>query len=371
MPVRSPDDADLLLPSGAILVHVGPFKTGSSSLQMALYTRRSEILELGVHYPGTAYRHLRPIAAVMGRGPRGVPSVPPEEWDELVAEIRTVDAPRTVLSSEGLSTAGIKIVTRVVDDLGADRVHVVRVERRLDRLLPSAWQERVKSSNETRSLDQFLDDVLSADPAGSQGKRASFWAAHSLDRFLGRWQAVLPGEHIHVVMADEGSPRATSGIFERLLGLPAGMLDPMQRSNSSMTWERVELLRRLNEVFDERGWPDRLRRRLLQGAVVSGLREAPSSTFDVGIPPVSGDHLRRTAELSAGRIELLRSGSFDVIGDPEATRVSADADPSPGTPAPDAPASIAIETVVRTVEELLTEHRTRTWGNPSEPDRAS
>ena len=88
----------------------------------------------------------------MGRGPRGVPSVPAEESVELVADIRDVDAPRTVVSSEGLSTAGTKTVARVVADLGADRVHVVTVERSLDRLLPSAWQERVKSSNETQEL---------------------------------------------------------------------------------------------------------------------------------------------------------------------------------------------------------------------------
>jgi hypothetical protein len=357
VPVRSPDDADLLLPSGAILVHVGPFKTGSSSLQMALHTRRREILELGVHYPGSAYRHLRPIAAVMGRGPRGVPSVPAQEWDELVADIRQVGAPRTVVSSEGLSTAGAKTVARVVDDLGADRVHVVRVERRLDRLLPSAWQERVKSSNETRSYDRFLDAVLSADPTDSQDKSASFWVAHSLERFLGRWQPVLPDDHIHVVVAEEGNPRATSGVFERLLGLPEGMLDPLQRPNSSMTWERVELCRRLNEVFDERGWSDRLRRRVLQGAIVNGLRDSPPSPYDVRIPAVSGDHLRRTAELSAGRIELLRAAAFDVIGDPEATRVPADGGPSPDAATPAVPTSIAIEAVVAAVEELLDDRK--------------
>ncbi len=284
--------------------------------------------------------------------------VPAEEWDELVADIRDVDAPRTVVSSEGLSTAGTKTVARVVADLGADRVHVVRVERRLDRLLPSAWQERVKSSNETRSYAEFLDDVLSADPVAAQDRPASFWAAHSLERFLGRWQAVLADDHVHVVVADEGNPRATSGVFERLLGLSAGMLDPLQRPNSSMTWERVELCRRLNEVFDERGWPDRLRRRLLQGAIVNGLRESPPSPFDVRIPPVSGDHLRRTAELSAGRVELLRTAAFDVIGDPEATRVTADGGSGPDVPAPDVPSVIAIEAVVGAVEELLADRGT-------------
>jgi hypothetical protein len=358
VPVRSADDADLLLPSGAILVHVGPFKTGSSSLQMALHTRREEVLAHGVLYPGTGYRHLREIASLMGRGPRGVPTVPPEEWAAFVAEIHHADAPRTVVSSEGLSTAGPKIVARLVGDLGADRVHAVRVERRLDRLLPSAWQERIKSSNETRTFPEFLDDVLAADPATSQGKRASFWAAHSLERYLERWRPVLPADRIHVVVADERHPAATSAVFERLLGLPTGMLDPMQRPNSSLSWNQVELCRRLNEVFDVHGWPDRLRRRTLQGALLPGLRDAGPSADDVRIPAVSGDHLRRTAELSAQRIDLLANSGIDVIGDPEPTRVSYDG--SAEVPEPEAPRTISIEAVVHAVEQLMIQRQKAT-----------
>jgi hypothetical protein len=358
VPVRSADDADLLLPSGAILVHVGPFKTGSSSLQMALHTRRQEVLAHGVLYPGTAYRHLREIASLMGRGPRGVPAVPPEEWTDFVAEIHRADAPRTVVSSEGLSTAGPKIVARLVQDLGPDRVHVVRVERRLDRLLPSAWQERIKSSNETRTFPRFLDDVLAADPATSTGRRASFWAAHSLERYLERWQPVLPPDRIHVVVADERDPGATSAVFERMLGLPAGMLDPTQRPNTSLSWNQVELCRRLNEVFDEHDWPDRLRRRTLQGALLPGLRDAGPSAVDVRIPAVAGDHLRRAAELSARRVELLTSSGVDVIGDPESTRV--DHDGSVGEAEPEPPTTISIEAVVHAVEQLMIQRQKAT-----------
>jgi hypothetical protein len=352
VPVRTADAADLLLPPSSILVHIGPFKTGSSALQMALHSRRSDLLEHGLLYPGTEYRHVRPIAAVMGRGPRGVPDVPEQEWQDLLEEIERVAAPRTILSNEGLSTAGPRMIERIVGDLGAERVHVVRVERRLDRLLPSAWQERIKSSNETRAYPEFLDDSLGADPATAQGKRASFWAAHSLEKFLDRWCAVLPDDRIHVVVSDDRNPLATTAVFERLLGLPPGMLDPTQRPNTSLSWERVELCRRLNELFDERGWPDRLRRRLLQQAVVGGLRDAPVGDHDTRIPPVSGQRLARTAELSDRRIGLLSTTGVDVIGDPELTRVTYD----PGAPVPDdpeLPTTIAIAPVVAAIEHLV------------------
>lgn len=351
MPVRPADDADLLLPPGSVLVHIGPFKTGSSALQQALHARRSQIRDHGVLYPGTTYRHLREAAAVMGRGPRGVSDVPEREWTDLVDEIQRSHAARSVVSSEGLSTAGRRVVKRIVDDLGRDRLHVVRVERRLDRLLPSAWQERVKSSNESRTYPEFLDDVLAADPATAEGRRVSFWAAHSLEKFLDRWRSALPDDHIHVVVADDSDPRGTAAVFERMLGLPAGMLDPTQRPNSSLSWERTEVCRRLNEVFDERGWPDKMRRRLLQNAVVKAFREAPAGAHESRIPPVTGDRLRRTAELSAARIHLLTTSGIDVIGDPEPTRVIAGS----ATSEPDAPppTTIDIAPVVAALEELI------------------
>lgn len=326
---------------------------------MSLHSRRAELREYGVLYPGTTYRHLREIAAVIGRGPRGVPTVPAEEWADFVAEIQAAGAPRTVISSEGLSTAGPATLARIVADLGPDRVHVLRVERRLDRLLPSAWQERIKSSNETRSYVEFLDDVLSADPASAQDKRASFWSAHGLERFLARWEPLLPVEHLHVVVADESDRLAVPAVCERLLGLPAGMLDPTQRPNTSLSWDRVELCRRLNEIFDQHGWPDGLRRRLLQGAVVNGLRSVPEGDLDPRIPRVSGAHLRRTAELSAARVDLLTSSGMDVIGDPELTRVVADQASDERPTEDDTPTTISLDAVAAAVETLLVESATR------------
>jgi len=358
VPVRTADGADLLLPPSSILLHIGPFKTGSSALQMALHSRRTDLLELGVLYPGTEYRHVRPVAAVMGRGPRGVPEVPEQEWLDLLDEIGRVAAPLTVLSNEGLSTAGPRTIRRIVGDLGAERVHVVRVERRLDRLLPSAWQERIKSSNETRPYPEFLDDTLTAEPATAKGKRASFWAAHSLEKFLDRWCHVLPDDRIHIVVADDRDPLVTTAVFERMLGLPPGTLDPTQRPNTSLSWERVELCRRLNQVFDERGWSDRLRRRLLQQSVVGGLRDAAIGEHDSRIPPVSGKRLVRTAELSDSRIRLLTTTGVDVIGDPELTRVTHDAS-APPIEDPELPTTIDIAAVVAAIEHLVADAHAR------------
>ena len=40
------------LPEGAVLLHIGPYKTGSTAIQQALFDQRDVLAEHGVLYPG-------------------------------------------------------------------------------------------------------------------------------------------------------------------------------------------------------------------------------------------------------------------------------------------------------------------------------
>ena len=64
--------SSLLLPEGACLVHIGPYKTGSSSIQAAFHAKRAELREQhGVVYPGKEVRARRAGWGVIGVTPRG------------------------------------------------------------------------------------------------------------------------------------------------------------------------------------------------------------------------------------------------------------------------------------------------------------
>ena len=135
-----------LLPEGSLLLHIGPPKTGSTAIQMALHSSRTALAEHGVLYPGTRMRARSAAAAVLGSGmPVGRDKPKIERWHGLVAEIRQTDLPRICLSHESFSRADDAAVGRILDGLGAERTHVVYVARRLDKVLPSHWQERVKA----------------------------------------------------------------------------------------------------------------------------------------------------------------------------------------------------------------------------------
>ncbi|MFP5335958.1 MAG: hypothetical protein ACLGIV_11680 [Actinomycetes bacterium] len=336
------------LPLGSVLVHLGPHKTGSSALQSTLHHQRSALLEHGVLYPGTDQRHYRAEWALTGRQPRGTHRVPPVRWDELVEEVRASSADRVCISSEGFAAAEPSAVEKLVRDLGEDRVHVVLSARRLDRLLPSAWQQRVQGSHERRSYDMWLRKVLDGDPM--RGPHRKFWRNHDLEVLLRRWTAALPPERVLVMVVDEDDRSAQLRTFEQLLGLPAGLLVPGPRENRSLSYDRVELLRRINAVFHEHGWSHQHRLKLVTRGLQRGLLGAEREQSERGVPDLPRWAADRVAELSNARVDAVRSSGARVIGDLELLRP-----PPRDLPddVPEEPDDIPIEVATRAVEELV------------------
>ena len=132
---------DLLVPPGTRLVHIGPHKTGTTAIQWGFHTARAELHGHGVHYAGSSDQAYLPAVALMqGRGRLGTGHVPPQVWDDLVTEIEQAGpGMRSLISCETLTNASAEAITRLRDTLGPDRVHIVRMVRRYDRLLPSQW----------------------------------------------------------------------------------------------------------------------------------------------------------------------------------------------------------------------------------------
>lgn len=318
-----------LLPDRAVLVHIGPYKTGTTAIQTSLHDHRSELLEHGITYPGTYHRQMRPSWALLGRSRVGEARVPEREWDALVDEVREADG-RVVISSEDFASARPQQIRRLVDDLGPDRVHVLIVARRLDKLLPSAWQERVKSVNETRTYDAWLREVLAREREGAAAR--TFWHNHGLQTLLDRWTPALPPERVVVLVSDEEDRRLQPATFETLLGLPEGTLTPGPHANTSLSMERIELCRQVNAAVEERGWSGSRRLNAPRRALLAGLRSAPRHDFETAIPPLPAWTGPRLVELSEER-----AASVDQAGANAGVRVLGDPGLLRYVPDPDAP----------------------------------
>jgi hypothetical protein len=279
------------------------------------------------------------------------------EWGELVAECRAATG-RVMISSEDLSSASPEQARTLVEDLGRDRVHVVFVVRRLDTLLASSWQERVKSVHEVRSYDDWLREVL-LDPRSRAAE--TFWGHQSVAAQERLWTRVLPPERVAIVVADEQDRAVLHRLTERMLGLPQDTLGVPPSANTSLSWNRAELVRGVNVGVQSGAWTPRLHRRLVYAGLVARLQDSPADAGDSPIPALPGWAQGRIRELSEQRAQEVTRAHVRVIGDPDLLRTTDDT----ATCGHDhQPTAISLDTAVDAVTGVLDAlQRPRTRGD--------
>lgn len=307
-----------LLPEGALLLHIGPPKTGSTAIQMALHASRPQLAEHGVLYPGTRQRARSAAAAVLGIGmPVGRKDPKIGRWHALVREVHSTDLSRVCVSHESFARADDAAVERILEGLGADRSHVVYVARRIDKVLPSHWQERVKAWTEL-SFEQFLHQLLE-DPEAAQARR--IWPPHDVGAVVDRWAARVGRDRVTVLVADEDDRDLIPRTFETMLGLPEGLLvPPPERSNTSLSFLEAEAVRRLNRLAREEGWSPREYWKVMQRGVVQALARRDRSA-DARIQGIPAWALDRVADRADRQIAQIEGAGVRVIGDPERLRI--------------------------------------------------
>ncbi|MFC7496712.1 MULTISPECIES: hypothetical protein [unclassified Nocardioides] len=347
---------DLLLPPGTRLVHIGPHKTGSTAVQVAFHQTREQLAAHGVHYAGSG-RRPRLAGLAIGLGQRARPPI--KHWKRLVAEVEAAGDRRVCISSEDFGRASEEQRQRIVDGLGGERVHVVAVVRRFDSYLPSQWQEKVKSGI-TIPWEEWLRIVLASDDAEPRHREwINVWTAHDVRRLLADWTGVVGPERVTLIVNDGVDRELLPRTFERLLGLPEGLLDPdPSQSNPSLSWAEVELVRSAHEAFAAARVDREKRRPWTAGGLVRHLRDADLPRATPVVPPFPEWAADRVREINASQAQAARDATVRVVGDPDGllTREPlpvgrADAPPD----LPHAAVSVAVEALVRATVERLPE----------------
>jgi hypothetical protein len=300
------------LPAGSLLLHIGPPKTGSTAIQQTLHESRQTLAEHGVLYPGTRRRARSASSAVLGSGPavgRERPRI--EQWHALVEEIRRSNLPLACLSHENFSRADDAAVDRILGDLGAEHTHVVYVARRLDKVLPSHWQEHVKAWR-TLSYEEYLHRMLDEPPPGK-----TIWAPHDVAAVVGRWAARVGHDHVSVLVADEHDRGLVARTFETMLGLPEGILVPSERrTNTSLSFTEAEALRAVNRMAREQEWTPREYWQVVQVGIVDALgrRSSGADARIAGLPAWALDEVAARADR---QVAAIGASGVRVLGDPE------------------------------------------------------
>lgn len=330
------------LPDGTVLLHIGPQKTGSTAIQSSMHENRAELAAQGVLYPGDTMRPQAAGWAVMGTSAMGRPIPDMKAWHELLDEIRSTSLARTCLSNEDFGRADDAAVERIMTDLGSENVHLVFVARRLDKLLPSHWQERVKA-RVTKSYDEFLHHVL--DTPDIDWEARVTWEPHDVGLILERWARFVPREQMTVIVSDEKDRALIPTAFEYLLGLNTGTLKPSTtNTNTSLTFTQTEIVRRLNMMVLNEKWSTDQYWRIMQSGVIKALRNA-GDTSRPGDPKITGLPAwayALVAERAEAQVAAITASGARVIGDPSRLLLPGNAEPAE---LPETPESIPLDVV--------------------------
>lgn len=292
-------------------LHVGTAKSGTSYLQDLWWRHHDELQARGLLLPGRARRdHFTAAALVkgmttvvddLGEHDRGV-------WDRLVEEARAWSGD-VLISNEHFADTPADAASAALADLhaAAGEVHVVVTARDLGRVLPSAWQQRVKMGARM-PYRKFLGGVRRED--GDQ----KFWRYQEILGILDRWAAGLPPARVHVVVVPApGAPRDELWLrVASVLGLDVAGLDTeARRPNDSLGVVEAELLRRVNDAVPRErrsvAYSRHVKGSFVPGALVGS---APRDSF-----AVPDNHVVWIEESAAAVVAALRSSSYDVVGD--------------------------------------------------------
>lgn len=242
-----------------VFLHIGEPKTGTTFLQLVMWTNRAELAAQGIVYPGSrSNAHWRASQDVLEvRQDPGDPAPPfTGEWAKLVEQALTARK-AAVISHELLAAANRAQARRALQALDGHEVHLVITVRDLGSLLPAEWQETVKHGNGRRWV-KWVEAVMRERRENERGD-TGFWRVHDTMRVIDDWaQDVIPPERVHVIMMpSRTAPVSLWDRFAHVAGIDTSMVDTTRaRANASLGVAEVEFIRRLNVSLrdDYPGW---------------------------------------------------------------------------------------------------------------------
>ena len=166
-----------------------------------------------------------------------------------------------------------------------------------------------------------------------------------------RWASIVGPERVTVLALDGSDPGLLTRTVERLAGLPAGLLKPEPgRTNRSLTYPEIELVRALNAEARRQGWSDEQHRRYVQDGMILRLqtqRDPQPGEPKLVLPEWA---LQRAAEIGAAAAARISALGVRVVGDLSALGSAEPAVGATGTESvTDVPLSLATEALVGSI----------------------
>jgi hypothetical protein len=247
------------LPANSIMLHIGAHKTGTTSLQAALFAASKQLEEQGVinlvaDGDETANRAARAVQRLPSSGSTGAP-VDFSVWTTLVDQANAYPHRMISISAEAFAVSESLVIKQIVKDLGLGRLQVVITLRPLGKILPSQWQQDLHGAWSSVEFEEWLKKTLKdVEPVKQIGPLQvphQFWFRHRHDALLQRWIDAVGSDRITLVVADDQRKSSLLEHFEKLLSLSAGTLTSTGITrNQSMTLPEMQIMQRYGELLD-------------------------------------------------------------------------------------------------------------------------
>lgn len=304
------------LPDGVRLLHIGPHKTGTTTVQAAFHQNRERLEGLGVHYAG---QRAHPMTAAIGastnrRLPSNSSDAGAEAWTALLAEIRASTARAVVLSSEFFCEADDARARAIAEVLDPSRVHVVITLRPLVNIVGSQWQQYIQN----RAVIGYADWLESMFSMPAKPVTPTFWQRHRHDELVRRWADIVGPERVTVIVLDETDPGMLLSSFEGLVAVPHGTLVAHDvTANRSLTAAEVELLRRFNGEYVAERWSAADYTELIRFGAARHLQERRPTPGEAALTTPQWA-IERGLEIGAGIAARIEGSGVNVVGSLEA-----------------------------------------------------
>ena len=320
-----------------IILHVGPPKAASTSIQQAARANRAALIRDGV----------LPIVDARGAVPDLLAVDPLHQsdtvtsgaWARLCREVADARVPYVLISDEKFAWLDDASVHRVVEAFGGDRLRVVIGVRALDRLIPSYWQELLKVGY-ARSLSEWCTELFApnVDAHALTHHPTRFWRSEDVGAIAHRWVAAIGRARVHCFVVDEASAGETARRAAEALGIRAEHVDSKsERFNRSLSAEHATLLLALNRITARARLPRRLRRAVAHRALESIRQESATHRHRIMLPEAWMARVKeRQASVSAALAAtgLTIVGDLERLGEPVASVATATQDETPARVTP-------------------------------------
>lgn len=304
-----------------LIIHIGPMKTGTTSLQMALHHSRKALAAHGIAYLTSQHAANANFAAL---GLMGRASVEDDDWFiwdrsntdwlSLKSAIRSIPAAQTVISAEAFSLCGDQAIAELQQVCSGFDVHLVVTLRRISELVPSYWQEIAKR-RPVPALNDFVHRIVQQEQGDIISEK--FWRGYEHDRLIHRWQSILKPAKTTVIIPDKHQPTLLPDAVSSILKIPDELAKTIATvaatsKNRSRTAEEIAVQQGLFSLLEERG--------LMKTARIFTQRMTPSLENRINHPEEHQIRISASAQTDLLPIEQrvvagLQSLQLSVVGD--------------------------------------------------------